>query len=450
MIDASRAEEAITWQFPLSTQQRLWSADHHTGAFDPQFTIAIALRITGEVDIDALQAALDDVVARHEILRTKIAFHASPPYQQVYPPSPVPLLVREMPVKAGQRREERAEGLLREAKRSPLAIEALPLLRANLTKLGAFDSVLALVTHHTVGDGWSLQLIARDLAEFYAARTASREPKLPPLRQYGEYAIWEQENTVSQKSRTADEYWKGKLKDAQIFALPVDRPNPQGKRYIAHRSVIGVDVMAAASALSRDMRATNFMVLLAAFNVLASQINRTTDPVINTISAGRNDRQFHNTIGSFLNFIPLRTEIGGCTRFREVLALTRATCLESYRHEIPVQRIEKSAPRIMAPARGHTMCDFILGYFRSQFDSAALRIADGSEEIIDPKPTSAQLPGGVSWTLAPLRSEEVSSTIEFNLEEFDETTIRGWSQRYFRILAGAVAEPDRPWRNVAD
>ncbi len=182
MSGSPEVQEADVGRFPLSSQQRLWWAQDSQAAFGPRFVVARSLRVKGEVNTSALQEALDDVAARHEILRTVVVRDAEPPYQQIHRPSPVPLRVRALPNVADQSRDAYAEDLLIEAEQSSMNVEDLPLLRADLSTFDDRDSVLTVVSHHTASDAWSMQLIIRDLAACYTARAASRSR---PCRLYG-------------------------------------------------------------------------------------------------------------------------------------------------------------------------------------------------------------------------------------------------------------------------
>src|ERR1700712_363519 len=153
---------AIEARLPVSSQQRLWCSPETANAFSPRFIISWALRLAGYIDAAALQTALDDVVARHEALRTIVVRDAGPPYQQVHPPMSVPLTVRDLPPHPS--RQQVAEEQLAEAEAISLDVEQLPLLRATLARFDSHDSTLSLVSHHSACDGWSLNLVLRDLA----------------------------------------------------------------------------------------------------------------------------------------------------------------------------------------------------------------------------------------------------------------------------------------------
>jgi hypothetical protein len=438
-------------QAPLSTQQQMWCA-YDGRAFDSRWVNAIAFRISGQLRTTELQRALNDVVARHEVLRTKVVRDADPPYQQVHPPSPVPLSVRWLPERADRSRDLQAEHLLLEGEQSTLDVDDLPLMRAIVGKFDDRDAVLTLITHHSAVDGWSTELIIRDLAESYAAAVADRPPVLPPLKQYREYAAWEQGNATGGAASANLEYWRRKLDGASYFALPTDRPTGRTRRYITSSFEIEAGTGAAVSKLAKSTRATTFMVLLSAFNVLAHEITGTTGHVINVIANGRGNPRFRETVGPFLNFLPLRTDLGACDSFRQVIDNVRVTCLEAYAHEIPIQDIEEDLPGLLQPMESGTVCDTIFGYFSRPFSSGAVQIADGAHQIRRQElkdVTSSQLPGGAAWTMTPATLDgRLTGRIEFNLDEFDEATIAAWSQAYRRILARVVAEPDRPWKTL--
>ncbi|HEX8768741.1 MAG TPA: condensation domain-containing protein, partial [Jatrophihabitans sp.] len=265
--------------------------------------ICRALRIIGSIDATALQAALDDVVRRHEALRTIVVRGAEPPYQRVYPPMPVPLTIRDLP--SHPSRQQVAEDQLVEAEASSLPVEDLPLLRATLARFDGEDSVLSLVSHHLACDGWSMNLVVRDLIACYAARTGERPLDLPDALQYQDYTRW-QLDSISQPAAMANmAYWQEQLDGARMFTLPTDRPIPAAYTapYLRHSFVIDSDVTATISRFVKAERFSGLMVMLAAFNVLAHRISGTLDPAVSTMFHGRGEPQFKDTVGVLLNFL---------------------------------------------------------------------------------------------------------------------------------------------------
>jgi hypothetical protein len=445
--------EAID-RFPLSAPQQLWhSGDRgdHAGFFSQRFVLATALRITGRVEVPALRAALDEVVARHEILRTVVVRDAEPPYQQVHPATPVPLQIWDLPRASDRSRDVVAEQLLNEVALSPLSPRQLPLLRAELSRFDDADSVLTLLTHHTACDEWSLQVILRDLASCYTARVAGHEPVLPELLQYREFAEAQLAEADSAAADLARSYWQHQLRDAQLFAVPTDREVPEvhTEPYSALNFILEADLIAPLVTLARQVQTSIAAVLLATINVLAHQLVGTTDPAISTLTTGRTDPRFDNSIGPVMNFLVFRTDISDCRSFRELVERTRDGYHEARLFEIPIQQIQRAVPELTEPNDDSRRTNFVLGIHQPPFPDSELSLADGAAELrrrVLPAPVASWIPHGVAWAMRLLPSGELTNCIQFNLEELDESTVAGWADSYQRIVAAAAANPDRDWR----
>ena len=339
MTDTSVAHDQESKRYPLSfTQEWFLTMDKGDdgGPFGRRYLLVHALRITGHVDLAVLQGALDDVVARHELLRTLVVRDADPPYQMVCPPCPVPLEVRDLPPVTGTSRDMVIQELILEAEAGTISAREVPLMRALLCRLDDRDSVLFLTVHHSVCDAWSVQVILRDLGAFYAARVSGAPPKLPQMRQYREYVEWQRATAASTPDDGALRYWAGQLDGAREFVIPNDHGHPESysRPYSLHVYAIDADTMAAAAVLANATRGTRFMVLLSAIYVLANQITGATDLTVKAVTAGRNELEFHNTMGLFLNVVPFRTEIADCTSFRDVVLKTRETFIDAMANEL--------------------------------------------------------------------------------------------------------------------
>jgi condensation enzyme len=454
MTETTRPRAGAADQFPLSFTQEFFCAldqGEEGGAFGLRFIIVTGVRITGAVNVAALQQALDDVADRHELLRTVVVRDVDVPYQEVRPPCPVPLEIRGLPPAAGRSRDVRAEELIIEAEQIPMDPTRLPLLRAILGRFDDSDSVLVLSAHHSACDGWSMQIILRDLAAFYASRTTGLPPGLPEIRQYREFAAWQRAGVADPGADRSREYWRRTLADAHVFTLPNDRAKPEiyTRPYSVYNYEIGADVIAKATAMAADTRGSLFMVLLAAFNVLAYQLNGTTAPAIRAFTSGRNDPQFQDTMGLFMNLVPFSTDIEGCTTFLDVVTATRDTCVNAYENEIPINHLEQELPNFNQPQEDPRRSQFILGMYQSQFDEADLLIGERSYEILErelPEPEHPDIPNGLVWNLVILPSGALSGGVLFNLDEFDESTIAQWVSDYQRVLTEAMNGPDREWK----
>ncbi|GAA2687227.1 condensation domain-containing protein [Actinoplanes palleronii] len=439
-------------RFPLSSPQQLWcSGDqgYQAGFFAGAFVMATALRVTGPIDVDALRGALDDLVVRHEILRTVVERTAEP-YQQVHEPAPVPLQVRDVPADRPGSRDTIAEELLNEAERSTLDPRQAPGLHAVLTRFDDEDAVLALITHHTGSDEWSNRVLVRDLAALYRARVTGAEAALPPVVHYREFAAAQRAAADGPDGETAAKFWQDKLSGVRIFAVPTDRDVPERHHepYSAVNFVVGRDVMGAIGDLAAQERTDVPTVLLAAFNVLVHAVAGTTDQAIDTLTTGRTEARFDDTAGPVMNFVVLRTDLGRCASLRDVVAATRDVCRETYANEIPIQHIERAVPELMTPNDEPRKTNCIVGVFPHPSGVGTPRLAGGSTEIYkrpSVTPVGPWIPHGVAWGMHPHPGGELSGCVQFNTEDLDASTVSGWTGTYQSILRDLATDPGRTW-----
>ena len=455
MTDTSVALDQEAKRYPLSfTQEWFLTMDQGDdgGPFGGRFVIVSALRITGAVDLAMLQGALDDVVARHELLRTLVIRDADPPYQMVCPPCHVPLEVRGLPPVPGKSRDMIIQELILEVQAGTISAREVPLLRALLCRFDDRDSALLLTVHHSVSDGWSVQVILRDLGAFYAARVSGTPPKLPQMRQYREYAEWQRAN-ASTADDEALKYWAGRLDGAREFVMPNDHGHPErySRPYSLHVFGIDADTMAAAAVLANATRGTRFMVLLSAIYVLAHQITGATDLTVKAVTAGRTELEFHNTMGMFLNVVPFRTEIADCTSFRDIVLKTRETFIDAMANELPASMLEQAFPDFIRSREDTRMSQVLILQTPSQYGEMVLPIAEGAKEVDEvllEEAESSDILGGTEWHLSPQPDGAVSGSLHFNLDEFEESTPEVWTAALKRILDSAVRDPGQDWRQL--
>jgi condensation enzyme len=457
MTDTSVAHDQEAKRYPLSfTQEWFLTMDKgdYNGPFGNRYLIVVVLRITGSVDLAVLQGALDDVVARHELLRTLVVRDADPPYQMVLPPCQVPLEVRDLPAVTGQSKDKALQELFVEAETGTISTREVPLLRALLARFDDRDSALFLTVHHSVSDGWSVGIILRDLGAFYAARVSGTEPELPPMRQYREYVDWQRATATSTDDGGALSYWAAKLDGAREFVMPTDHGHPPrySSPYSMHVFTIDADTMAAAADLANATRGSLFMVVFSAIYILASQITGATDLTLDAVTSGRNEIAFHNTMGLFLNVLPFRTEIASCTSFRDVVRSTRETFIDAMAYELPAGLLEQTFPDYIRSREDPRMAQFLISDASSPDGGTTFPIAEGAKGIdasIFQDAETHDLPGGGTvWYLSMRPDGPLHGSVQFNRDEFEASTVQGWTAGLKRILASAVREPDQDWKHL--
>ncbi|WP_165978152.1 condensation domain-containing protein [Actinomadura darangshiensis] len=433
---------------PLSFNQEflcMFDQGNGAGPFGPRYTLADGWRLRGDLDIGALRAALTDLVDRHEALRTSLVRGDRDRSQAVQPTSPPELEVRDLAGAAD--RDRAAQELINDVEAGTHAIGDLPLLRAVLGRFDGADAALVVNTHHTATDGWSMQLIIRDLAELYAARREGRPPRLPEAPSYVEFAEWERENLTGDAVAASREHWEKTLPGAEILALPADRPRPEGEEMVAavERFVLDGPVAAAALDYAKAMRCSPFMVLLAAYNTALLRMTGVTDLVVPTITSNRRQPRFQETVGSFFNFVPLRTDLGDCATFRDVTVRTRATCLDTYANDVPFEYI--ATPELMRQFADPDRAVF--GFQVAQFPPTLDGAAHAGVRIERIRRTlrqdiSSHIPDGALWDLEVEPDGTVLGSLKYNSRVFDAATITATVRRFTEALRSGVADPDAP------
>ncbi|WP_329341307.1 non-ribosomal peptide synthase/polyketide synthase [Streptomyces sp. NBC_01352] len=329
---------------PVSyAQRRLWFLNRLEGP-SPTYNMPVSLRLTGDLDQEALCAALADVVGRHESLRTVFGEDAEGPYQRVLPVAEAVPVLDVVPTD-----EAGLPDALEKAARYGFDLSAEPPLRVTLFRAGERDHVLLVLVHHICGDGWSMPLLARDLTTAYAARRAGAVPSWQPLpAQYADYTLWQREVLGSEDDPDSSiarqlAYWRDQLADLpEELELPADRPRPTVSSHEGGRVPFDIpgDVYGKVVAVARAHQASPFMVVQAALAALLSRLGAGTDVPLGTPTAGRTDSALEDLVGFFVNTLVLRTDTSGDPTFAELVGRVRGTALAAYAHQdVPFERL---------------------------------------------------------------------------------------------------------------
>src|SRR5438876_6669617 len=325
-------------------QQRLWFIEQ----MEPRtstYNLPAAIRLSGRLDVTAMERALSEVVRRHESLRTRFAVVDGQPVQIIDPPQPLNLTVIDLSHLPENHREEETRQRSMEEAEWLFDLATGPLLRAELLRLAEEEHVMLLTMHHVVSDGWSVGVLVREVAALYEAFSQGRPSS--PLEelavQYSDFAVWQRRWLHGDVLERQLSYWREQLSDLPpLLELPTDRlrPRTQTCNVATQRFVLLERLSQDLRRLSRDEGVTMFMLLLAAYKVLLMRYTGQSDVWVGTPVANRTRVETEPLIGFFVNTLVLRTDLSGDPTFIELLERVSGTCLEGYAHQdLPFERL---------------------------------------------------------------------------------------------------------------
>ncbi|NES15974.1 MULTISPECIES: non-ribosomal peptide synthetase/MFS transporter [Micromonospora] len=422
-------------EVPLSyAQERVWFMDQLAPG-EAAYHIAVPLRVRGPLDVDVLRAALAALSARHESLRTRFPADADGrPTVVVEETVDVPLTIVDAPDEAA------TQALVEAAAAEPFDLARGPLLRALLVRLAPADHVLFLGQHHIVGDGWSVDVLLRDLITLY------RSGELPTLPvQYGDFAVWEAGELAGPQARAHVDHWRQRLAGITPLELPLDRPRPATQTYRGDFVEFTVEraVVDRLGELTRAAGGTLFMTLLAAYQVLLARHAGQDDFAVGASVAGRSAPELENVVGMFINMLPLRAELAGDPTFTELLARTKRSVLDGFEHgEVPFAKVvhELGLPRDVSRSPVFQAMFVLQNYEMGRFSEVSR-----SDEV------------SFEWTPMELRATRFDFELHavevpdglwgklvFNTDLFSRDTVERMARRWTTLLAAVVAAPDTP------
>jgi acyl-CoA synthetase (AMP-forming)/AMP-acid ligase II/acyl carrier protein len=425
---------------PLSfAQERLWFLDQMEPG-NPAYNRPANFRLTGRLDVKALELSLSEIVRRHEALRTRFAVESGKPVQAISPARA--LILSLVDLRAHPERKIRAQELAAEEAERPFDLTQGPLIRSTLLRLNEEDHVLLLTFHHIAFDGWSLSVLTRELAALYKAFCAARPQPLPELPvQYADYADWQRQWLQGDVLQTHLSCWKRQLAGVRALELPTDRPRPPVQTFRGARQslVLSSRLTEELKHLSRREGATPFMSLLAAFTTLLYGYTGQDDIAVGTFIINRNRVETEGLIGFFINNLVLRTDLSGNPSFRELLARARTVALTAYAHQdLPFEKLLEE----LRPERDKS---------RTPLFQVML--------VLQNTPVSAlELPGLTSSSYPVAQStrsnfdltlwmsdgiEGLSGILEYNADLFEAISMTRMLENFQFLLGRIVADPDQ-------
>ncbi|WP_274599392.1 non-ribosomal peptide synthetase [Streptomyces sp. So13.3] len=436
---------------PLSfAQRRLWFLHQMEGP-SATYNIPLVLRFTGQLDRDALRAALGDLVARHESLRTILPEVDGTPYQRV-----LDIATMELPITGTT--ESELDDVLRRGARHAFDLTVEPPLRADLFELSSQEHILLLVVHHIAGDGWSLGPLASDLTHAYTARTQGEVPNWVPLPvQYADYTLWQNEllgdqNDPDSLFATQIDYWTNALADLpDQLSIPTDRPRPAVMTYRGDYVTVAInpELHQRLADLARSTGTSLFMVLQAGLASLLTRLGAGHDIPLGSPIAGRTDQNLDHLIGFFVNTLVLRTDTTGDPTFTQLLNQVRETSLAAYAHQdVPFEYLVE----ILNPTRTlahHPLFQIMLALQNAPVSALELPGVRAGVELGRTGTAKFDLFFSLAEQRGPNGEPQgIDGAVEYSSDIYDAPTVHDLFDRWIQLLDAATIHPDQPLSTI--
>jgi amino acid adenylation domain-containing protein len=428
--------------FPLSfAQERLWFLDRLTpgSAF---YNCPAAVRLTGQLDVSALERTLGEIIRRHAVLRTAFPLHDGRPVQIIAPQTPFQLGRIDLRDSPEAERERAAHLLATEEARRPFNLERGDVVRATLIMLGETEHVLLLTMHHIVADGWSVGILVREVATLYEASRSGEASPLAELNiQYADYAVWQREWLSDARLETELAYWKRQLEGAPaVLSLPTDKPRPAMQTFngASHPVRLTKEAGLSLRALTRRAGTTMFVTLLTAFQALLARYTGEDDIVVGTPVSGRHRRELESLIGFFVNTLVLRTDTSGNPTFRELLRRVQRVTLEAFAHQdVPFEKIVEE----LQPERSLSHAPLFQVMFSvHNMPEEAFELHGLTVSTMEADSGTIKFDLSLSW----FETEEgLSGALQYNTDLFDALTIERMGRHLERMLQSFAALPEQ-------
>jgi len=446
---STREADSRTSLFPLScSQEQLWFLDRLQPGSD-FYNVALAWRIKGDVHVSLLERSLEEVMRRHEALRTcfVVAGNGMPRQKIISDAVKLPLARFDLTEMEAGEREKRAKKILAEEGAKPFDLSQVPLWRGALLRIKDSEHILGLTLHHIVCDDWSFGVLWKELSSLYEAFEKGEQSPLPEIgMQYKDYALRQKEWMRSAKFREQMEYWKRQLKGMpEVLSLPTDFPRPETQSFRGRIELrdLRSGLLESLNALSRQERGSLFMVLMAACQVLLMRYSGQEDFAVGTVIANRNRLETQQLIGFFLSTMVIRANLQGQPTFRQVLRRVREAMLGAFANqELPFEKLVEE----LAPNRDVSRAPlFQVAFTLVSTPPARLELgqSETSEVLVDLDTSKFDLAMVVDEG-----KDSAAVALNYNTDLFEANTIRRMLAQYEHLLEGIVADPDQPVRTL--
>ncbi len=425
--------------YPSFAQESLWFLDQMVPG-NPTYNISDALKLTGPLDIPALEQALQMIVARHEILRTHFENVDGQPAPVIAPRLTIPMPLIAVPDLPETEQVEYVRRLGADEAARPFNLQTGPLMRLALARLNPACHVLIIVTHHIISDGWSIAVFFEELSALYAAAGRGQASPLAPLPvQFADYALWQRRVMQGERLERYLSYWRETLKDVTPLQLPLDHPRPAQRAFRGARLPVkfSAELTARLQALGRAEDATLFMILLAGLQATLARYTAQTDVTLGTIIANRHQPELDGLIGFFVNSLVLRTDLSGDPTFRELLKRVRETTLGAYAHQSAPFDLVVQALHPRRAANRNPFFDVTL--LLQNVPPPRPELPGVQAEFLTLEQRTAELDFMLDLTETP---DGLQGFCEYDLDLFEAATIQRLMTHFQTLLIHALDEPE--------
>ncbi|MDF5731550.1 MAG: condensation domain-containing protein, partial [Rhizonema sp. PD38] len=427
---------------PLSfAQERLWFLNQLSGA-SATYNMPAALRLSGELNLDALHQALTEIVRRHEILRTSFANINGMPMQVINPEASMDMEIVDLQHSEESERKLVVEQQIQQSALTPFDLEISPLIRCNLWQLSATDYVFSINMHHIVSDGWSIGVLVRELSALYKAFCVKESSPLPELEiQYADFAIWQRQRLSGAVLEKQLQYWVSQLQGApELLQIPTDRPRfgIQSDQGATQSFILSKELTQKLEILSQQTGSTLFMTLLAAFATLLYRYSGQSDVVIGSPIANRNRSEIQSLIGFFVNTLALRTRLENNPSFEQLLAQVQETTLKAYEHQdVPFEQVVEA----LRPQRSMSYTPlFQVMFVLQNAPMGDIELPGVKLSELNTENTTAKFDLTLSISESPLGMD---CTWEYKTDLFDGSTIERMAAHYQNLLLAIAKNPQQ-------
>jgi amino acid adenylation domain-containing protein len=428
---------------PLSfAQQRLWFLNQFEPG-NPAYNIPFAVRLIGALNVVRLEQSFNEVIRRHEALRTTFATVDGRPVQIIAPVSTATLAVVDIRELSESEREILVQGLTTEEAQHSFDLTRGPLVRATLLRLGEEEHVLSLNIHHIVSDGWSTGVLIRELATLYRAFSTGKPSPLPELPiQYADFALWQEQWQQSEVLESQLSYWKQQLGGSlPVLELPTDRPRPPVRTSVGviERFKVDKELINKLRALGWQEGASLYMIMLAALQTLLYRYTGQEDISVGTYIANRNRAEVEGLIGFFVNTLVMRTDLSGAPTFRELLGRVREVTLGAYAHQdVPFEKLLEQ----LQPERNLSYTP--LFQVTLVLQNTPMHMIELPGLTIQPLKVEGNIHTHCDLTLWIEEVDEgLVGSMEYNTDLFDSTIIVRMLGHFQTLLEAIVANPQQ-------